>query len=72
MSAVAAMAMQTMKLLVTHTNLGPTFRHIGSIRKELNPRTICTRWGDEAPGQQLTGTEFTDSGNEWDESYRVE
>jgi len=52
MSAVAAMAMQTMKLLVTHTSLGPTFRHIGSIRKELNPRTICTR-DNEAPGQQL-------------------
>jgi len=46
------MATQTMKLLVTHTSLGPTFRHIGSIRKELNPRTICTR-DDEAPGQQL-------------------
>jgi hypothetical protein len=41
MMAVAAMAMQTRKLLDTHTTLGPSRLHIGSIRNELNPRMIC-------------------------------
>jgi hypothetical protein len=41
MMAVAAMAMQTRKLLDTHTNLGPRRLHMGSIRNELKPRTIC-------------------------------
>lgn len=41
MTAVAAMQANTMKLLVAQTNLEPINLHIGSIRKELTPRTTC-------------------------------
>lgn len=43
MTAVAAMQANTMKLLVAQTNLEPINLHIGSIRKELIPRTTCPK-----------------------------
>lgn len=36
---VAAMQMNTIKLLIAQTNLAPILRHIGSMMSELMPRT---------------------------------
>lgn len=41
MMAVPAMQANTIKLLTAHTDFEPIHRHIGSMRKELIPRTTC-------------------------------
>lgn len=42
MIVVAAMQMNTMKLLIAHTIRAPIRRHIGSMRKEATKRTTCS------------------------------